>query len=116
MSKNIFFKKKNIKIKNAFPAYDLKRDFIINNIRPLHQAQKNDVTFFDSIKYRNLAEKTKASVCITLDTLKGYLPNKIEKIIVKNVLVEVLNITKKIYPFSDVDYPDLTLLNLVIMF
>ena len=39
------------------------------------------------------------------------LPNNIEKIIVKNVLFELTRITKILYPFADIDYPDFTLKN-----
>ena len=39
------------------------------------------------------------------------LPNNIEKIIVKNVLFELTCITKILYPFADIDYPDFTLKN-----
>ena len=37
------------------------------------------------------------------------MPNKINKIIVKNVLFEIARVTKLIYPDADVDYPDLLL-------
>jgi len=45
MSSNIFFKKKNINIGKIFPNLKEKNDFIINGIRPLKIAQKNDITF-----------------------------------------------------------------------
>ena len=37
------------------------------------------------------------------------MPSSVEKIVVDNVLFELARITKLIYPFSDIDYPDLTL-------
>ena len=63
----------------------------------------------DSINYKQLALNTEASACVTTSKLEQYLPSKINKIIVKNVLFELARITKLIYPFSDIDYPDLTL-------
>ena len=39
----------------------------------------------------------------------NFLPNNINLIIVKNVLFELANATKKVFPNSDIDYPDLTL-------
>ena len=106
MSSNFFFKKKNLKINNFFPKIIFKKPFEINHIKPLHLASKNDLTFFDNIKYKKDALQTKASACITTDNLKIFLPSKVEKIIVKNVLFELANILKKIYPLADIDYPD----------
>ena len=37
------------------------------------------------------------------------MPEKTEKIVVKNVLLELAKILKKIYPDADIDHPDLTL-------
>ena len=44
MIKNIFFKKKNIKISQLFPKTSFTKDFIINDIKPLHKANKNELT------------------------------------------------------------------------
>ena len=109
MSSNIFFKKKNITINNIFPNNVFKKNFIVNDIKPLNLANKNDITFFDSIKYKSNALSTKANICLTTSRLAKFLPSKIQTIIVKNVLFELAKILKKIYPLSDVDYPDLTL-------
>ncbi len=108
MSSNVFFKKLKVKLKNIFS--DIKgENFTINAIKPLHLAKKNDLTFFDSIRYQNSAQKTKGSACITTKKLEQYLPNQIEKIIVDNVLFNLAKALKKIYPDADVDNPDLTL-------
>ena len=109
MGTNIFFKKKNIKISKIFPNHNFKNDFKVNSVKPLVHAQKNDITFFDSIKYKKFALKTNAGACITTHSLEKFLPSKIQKIIVKNVLVELANVLKKIYPTADIDYPDLDL-------
>jgi UDP-3-O-[3-hydroxymyristoyl] glucosamine N-acyltransferase len=109
MEKSIFFKKKNIKINKLFPKQKFQNNFEVNNVKPLHLAGKNDVSFFDSIKYKSDAFKTKASVCLTNEKLAKFLPKKIEKIIVKNVLFELANILNQIYANAEIDYPDLTL-------
>ncbi len=72
-------------------------------------AKKNDLTFFDSIKYKSYALKTNASACLTSKKLEKFLPRNLEKIIVKNVLYELAKVLKKIYPSADIDYPDLSL-------
>ena len=64
MSSNFFFKKKSIKIKEIFP--NIKETFIINDVKPLHLAEKKDLTFFDSIKYKSLALKTKGGAVLQL--------------------------------------------------
>ena len=109
MDKNIFFKKKNIKFNELFPKDKIKSDFIIKDIKKLDIAKKNEITFFDSIKYKNIALKTKASACITSVQLGKYLPKNLHKILVKNVLVELARISNILYPFADIDYPDLSI-------
>ena len=109
MQKNIFFKKKNIKVKKLFNDYKVKKNFLVNDIRPLEKASNFDISFLDSFNYVNLASKTKAGLCITTEKLKDFLPNNVEKLIVKNVLFELAKVTKMIYPNSDIDYPDLSL-------
>ena len=109
MKKIEFFKKKSFLIKNLFPKLKIKNNFRVNGIRSLEKSKKNDLTFFDSIKYKHLALKTKASLCITNEKLVKFLPQDIEKIVVKNVMSELAKILKAIYPEADIDYPDLTL-------
>ena len=109
MSSSIFFIKKNIKIKKIFPNIIWKKNFTINSIKPLILAKKDDLTFLDSIKYKNLAEKTQAGACITTKKLEKYLPKSTQKVIVNNVLFELAKVLKKVYPKADIDYPDLTL-------
>ena len=109
MKKNIFFEKKKIKLKQLFPEKNFKKNVIINDVKPLHLAEKNDVTFFESIKYKNYALKTEALVCITNKKIEKFLPKSVEKVIVDNVLLELCKILKKIYPNSDLDHNDKTL-------
>ena len=104
----VFFKKeKSISINKIFPK--VKSNVKINNIATLNKSKKFDLTFFDSIKYKSFALKTKASFCITTEKLEKFLPSSIEKIIVKKVLFELAKALKIIYPSADIDYPDKSL-------
>ena len=106
----IFFKKKKpLYINNFFPNFNSKKKIEFDQIKTLNNSNKGDLTFFDSIKYKEHAQTTKASYCITTQKLEKYLPKETKKIIVKNVLFELAKILKKIYPQADLDYPDLTL-------
>ena len=98
MSLNIFFKRKNISTRKIFSKNNLKRNFIIQSVKPLHTALKNDLSFFDSIKYKLNASKTKTGVCITTEKLKYLLPPQVQAIVVKNVLFELARVLKIIYP------------------
>ena len=110
MKTRLFFKKKNsLTINNIFPNIKFKKKLKISNISTLKNSSTFDLTFFDSVKYKSDAFKTKASYCLTTKKLEQYLPNSVEKIIVKNVLFELAKVLKKMYPDADIDYPDLSL-------
>ena len=111
MKSNIFFKKKNIKLNKIFQNHSLKNIFTVNDVKPLLSAKKNDITFLESTRYIEEINKTKATVCIVSKKLEKYVPDNINKIVVKNVLYELARITKLLYPTADVDYPDLSLKN-----
>ncbi len=106
MEKNIFFKKKNIKLSKLFPKIRFNKDFSVEEIKPLIKAKNNDLTFFDSIKYKEVALNTNASACITTNKLEKFLPKKTQRIIVENVLLELAKVLKTIYPLADIDYID----------
>ena len=61
MLKEIFDKK--------YKTIDLK----ILDVKTLNRAKKNDITFFDSLNYKNFASTTSAAFCITTEKLKVYL-------------------------------------------
>ena len=42
------------------------------HINPLNLAQKNDLTFFDSINYKSEASMTKGGACITTEKLEKF--------------------------------------------
>ena len=54
---------------------DLKidNDYEIIDIKDLFTSKKNDITFFHSKKYKDIAKNTKASFCLTTEILKGPL-------------------------------------------
>ncbi len=109
MKEVVFFKKEKFNlIKDFFPNLDLKNQKM-NYVKPLHKSKKFDLSFFDSIKYKNFASQTKASYCITTKKLEKFLPKTTYKIVVKNVLLELSRVLKKLYPKADIDYPDLSL-------
>tara|TARA_B110000438_G_scaffold41135_1_gene41007 strand:- start:2004 stop:2999 length:996 start_codon:yes stop_codon:yes gene_type:complete len=113
MTKNHFFEKKG-----PFPLMELmsaigftedsfnNKNLKVHGIEPLIKAEENDITFLNSIKYKDLSIKTNAGVCITTSNLLKFLPEKCIKIDTKNVLYAVTKISKMFYPDADVDYPD----------
>ena len=111
MTSNIFFKKKNITIDKIFPNIKHDKKFTVKSIKPLITAGVEDITFFDTVKYKDDLIKTKSRICITSKKLENFLPKNLQRVIVKNVLFELARVTKIIYPFADIDYPDLTLKN-----
>ena len=54
-----FFEKKSYKIADLFPKTKFKNNKIFSNIKSLKFAKKNELTFFDSIKYKSLASELK---------------------------------------------------------
>ena len=58
---------------------------IITDIKDLHSANEDNLTFFHTKKYENLALKTKASFCVTTENLSLLLPKNCNPIIVDNV-------------------------------
>ena len=47
---------------------NLIKDKQVSDIRDLYSSNVNDITFFHSNKYINIAKNTKASFCITSET------------------------------------------------
>ena len=80
----------------------------IIDIKDLLTSNHNEITFFHSKKYKDIAKNTKASFCITTENLKNELPNSCKPIVVNNVLVATSTITAKFYPGSIEDHFDNT--------
>ena len=81
---------------------NFKRDKIYN-VSDLLGATNKDLTFFHSKNYSELASKTKASYCVTLENLSHFLPHRCKKIIVKHFLLSMAKFTKEFYPDSIVE-------------
>ena len=108
-SSTFFQKKKFLTIDKIFPNLRLSKKDKVTNIKTLKESGISDLTFFDSIKYKNFAATTKSKYCITTAKLEKFLPKSTNKIIVKNVLFELANALKKFYPSADIDFPDTSL-------
>ena len=78
------------------------------DVKDLTLATKKDLTFFHSKNYSELASKTEASYCVTLNSLSQFLPKSCKKIVVDNVLLTMAKITKEFYPKAVVDNFDET--------
>ena len=96
----------SIKLNNS----NLDKDVL--DIKDLRNAKDSEITFFHSKKYSDVAKKTKASFCITTNSLKNYLPKSCVPIIVENVLVATSKITSQFYPDSVNDDFDDTVINI----
>jgi UDP-3-O-[3-hydroxymyristoyl] glucosamine N-acyltransferase len=103
---NPFYKNNGpLKISYIIELLDLNQDIITNDqeildIKDLFTSNVNEITFFHSKKYKDLAKNTKASFCLTTTGLKKELPNNCIPLIVDNVLVATSKITAKFYPSS----------------
>tara|TARA_A100001011_G_scaffold41898_1_gene39575 strand:- start:673 stop:1653 length:981 start_codon:yes stop_codon:yes gene_type:complete len=84
----------------------------IHDIRDLLSSTEKHITFFHSKKYKELANNTKASFCITTNTLKNELPENCVPLVVDNVLISTSAITSKFYPDSINDDFDNTVINI----
>ena len=111
---NPFFKNKGpFKVSEILNILNLNNvnidmNLIISDIKDLFTSNINEITFFHSKKYKDFANNTKASFCITTENLKNELPNNCKPIIVDNVLVSTSKITGKFYPDSIYDNFDNT--------
>jgi len=73
---------------------------LLYDVKNLNDASSKDITFFHSIKYKDLALKTKAYACITKKEFFDYLPEDCIKIPSNNVLLLTAMITARFYPDS----------------
>ena len=78
----------------------------INNISNLNDAKKNEITFFDNVKYLDLLKKTKASFCLIKENFVKYLNNDCLAIISEAPLLDFILLAKMFYPESDTDNYD----------
>ena len=112
---NIFFKKINFLylsdiLKNLGKKKFSKR-IIINNIKDLKNADKNDLSFFNSIKYLEILKKAKSNYIITDKKFEKIVKKFSTPIIVNNVLKSVAQVTNLFYPNAINDTVDFDLQN-----
>ena len=91
---------------------DMDMDQKITDIKDLFTSNRNEITFFHSKKYKDIAKNTKASFCLTTENLKNELPKDCRPIIVENVLVSTSKVTAKFYPESINDNFDDTVIEI----
>jgi len=89
------------------------KDKEISNISDLINSKENEITFFHSKKYKDIAKNTEASFCLTTKNLKNNLPSNCKPIVVDNVLLATSKITSKFYPNSIDDNFDTTATNII---
>jgi len=115
---NPFFKNKGpfliLDILNflATKTLSVKTNVEIKDIKDLHSSNNFEITFFHSKKYKKLAQKTKASFCITTESLKNELPSSCVPLIVDNVLISVSKVTSLFYPDAVNDDFDISATNI----
>ena len=90
----------------------IKKNVEIKNIKDLYSSNNSEITFFHSKKYKELAQKTKASFCITTESLKNELPSSCVPLIVDNVLISVSKVTSLFYPDAVNDDFDISAANI----
>ena len=117
MSNNFFFKnkgpfsiKKIIETCGGKAPSEVFSNIKIQDIIDLFRAKENEITFLNSIKYKEKSLKSKATACITNKNLTKCLPENCIKIIVDNVLLSAAKVSKLFYPESDFDHLDQTLI------
>ena len=110
--KNPFFKKINeIKLLNICKALNAKnsdKKTKIIGINDLKNAKKNEISFFNSLKYLYLLKNTKAKFVITNVRYKNVVNKYSTALIVDNVLKSVGILTSLFYPTALNDLIDLT--------
>jgi len=118
MTSNQFFIKKG-----PFPLNEImksigcyanipKNNSQIFGLKSLDKAGSKDLTFLNSIKYKDVSLKTKAAACITTSNLTNFLPKECIKLDVKNTLFAVTKVSKMFYPNGEIDFLDENLTNI----
>jgi UDP-3-O-[3-hydroxymyristoyl] glucosamine N-acyltransferase len=91
--------------------YSDKKKIKIENIQDLSDASKNDISFFNSLKYQKILKHSKAKYIITSAKYEDQVKLYSNPIIVKDVLKSVYSIIKIFYENSLNDAVDLNVSN-----
>ena len=95
MEENIFFKNEGpYFLDQIFENSNIRKNHKIFDIKSLDKALEKDLSFYDSVIYRDIASKTKALACLTTEKHKKDLPQSTIPIVVNNVLYELCRATK----------------------
>ena len=89
----------------------IKKKIKINNISDLTNSSKNDISFFNSLKYFELLKKSNAKYVITSQKYNKIASKYCKTIVVNHVLKSVALICKVFYPNSLDDAVDLSVCN-----
>ena len=76
----------------------------INNVSNLNDALKDDITFFDNIKYSTDLKSTKASFCLIKKNHAKFLNKETTPIISSNPLIDFVLIAEMFYPDANHDF------------
>ena len=114
--KNKFFEKNpNIYLSDILAILKInkkiKKNIKINNISDLINSSKNDISFFNSLKYLDLLKKSNAKYIITSKKYNNIVSKYCNPLIVDHVLKSVAAISKIFYPNSLNDAVDLNVRN-----
>ncbi len=114
MKKNFnpfFERKKNVLLSDIIEILKIKKKINtkikIYNISDLINSTKNDISFFNSLKYLDLLKKSKAKYIITSQKYNKIVSKYCIPIVVDHVLKSVALISKFFYPNSLDDFVDL---------
>ena len=114
ISNPFFKKKKNIYLHDIFQSLNLQPSYKnqkIDGINDLSNSSKNEISFFNSLKYQNELKVTKSKYIITHVKYKKLLDSNFSPIYVENILKSVANITYLFYPNSLDDLVDFSVSN-----
>ena len=105
--KSIYLSKicSELKFKNSF------KNILIKDINDLQNAKRNDISFFNSLKYLELLKKTKSKYIITSLKYKKLVASHCNPIVVNNILKSVGIVTCMFYPDSLNDLIDFNISN-----
>ena len=81
MKSPIFFKKKSFLINKLFPNRKFKKNIQINDVKILKIAQKNDLTFFDSLNISLMQKILKHYIVLQLKDCKNFCLKPLRKLL-----------------------------------
>ena len=71
----------------------LKKDFFLNNVSSIDSAKKGDITLCLSSKYLDSLLKSEASICVTTQKFKKYVPKNCLALVTNNPQIDFIKIS-----------------------